>query len=155
VTDKNSKVILLPVERRALLHLSRQSDAIQEHENGGMSLQEAYAVLERMMRAIEHSLQPEPDSARADGCSGTLQGGSSATSIAGTKGDQTMPRGKTVRTDGPFEVIAAKAYLDGKSEARPVFNILGPGSDPTWIYSEEEIPAKLEELKAKLGLTKR
>ena len=66
MTDKNSKVILLPVERRAPLHRSRQSDAIQEHDNGKMSLQEAYAVLERMIRAIEHSLQPEPDKARAD-----------------------------------------------------------------------------------------
>ena len=66
MTDKNSKVIVLPVKRRAPLHRSRQSDSIQELDNGKMSLQEAYAVLERMIRAIEHSLQPEPDNARAD-----------------------------------------------------------------------------------------
>jgi len=64
-------VIALPVERRAPLNLSRPSDAIQERDNRNMSVPEAYAVLERMTRAIEHSLEPDPDKARADYSSGS------------------------------------------------------------------------------------
>jgi hypothetical protein len=51
---------------------------------------------------------------------------------------------KTVRVAGHFSVEAlTETYPDNTSKFLG-YNIRGPGSDPHWLYSEEELAAKLE-----------
>ena len=55
-----------------------------------------------------------------------------------------MKQRKTVRVAGPFSVEALiETYPDNSSKVLG-YNIRGPGSDPHWLYSEEELAAKLE-----------
>ena len=55
-----------------------------------------------------------------------------------------MKQRKTVRVAGPFSVEALiETYADKTSKVLG-YNIRGPGSDPHWLYSEEELAAKLE-----------
>lgn len=51
---------------------------------------------------------------------------------------------------GEFRVVeVVEVYQDGKTIEVLGFNILGPGSDETWLYSLEEVEPKLRELTAK------
>lgn len=43
-----------------------------------------------------------------------------------------------------------ETYLNNTSKVLG-YNIRGPGSDPHWLYSEEELATKLEELLASMG----
>ena len=54
-----------------------------------------------------------------------------------------------VRRDGEFLVVEQLAEHLGLEKRVAGYNIRGPGSDPTWLYSEEQVAPKLEELKAK------
>ena len=66
-----------------------------------------------------------------------------------------MKQRKTVRLAGPFSVEALiETYPDNSSRVLG-YNIRGPGSDPHWLYSEEELAAKLEHLQARMGGEKR
>jgi len=57
-----------------------------------------------------------------------------------------MKQRKTVRVAGSFSVEALiETYPDNSSKVLG-YNIRGPGSDPHWLYSEEELAAKLEDL---------
>ena len=62
-----------------------------------------------------------------------------------------MKRRTKVRDDGPFSIYAvAEDTLDGTPNPLG-YNIEGPGADPSWLYSEEQLAPALEELKAKLA----
>jgi len=62
-----------------------------------------------------------------------------------------MKRRTKVRDEGPFSIYAvAEDTLDGEPDLLG-YNIEGPGADPSWLYSEEQLPPKLEELKAEAG----
>ena len=62
-----------------------------------------------------------------------------------------MKQRKTVRVAGSFSVEALiETYPDNSSKVLG-YNIRGPGSDPHWLYSEEELAAKLEHLQARMG----
>ena len=62
-----------------------------------------------------------------------------------------MKRRTKVRDDSPFTIYAvAEDTLDGEPDLLG-YNIEGPGADPTWLYSEEQLASALEELKAKLA----
>jgi len=51
---------------------------------------------------------------------------------------------------GEFRVVeVVEVYQDAKTIEVVGFNILGPGSDETWLYSLEEVEPKLKELTAK------
>ena len=66
-----------------------------------------------------------------------------------------MKHRKTVRVAGPFSVEALiETYPDNSSKVLG-YNIRGLGSDPHWLYSEEELPAKLEYLSGKDGWRKK
>jgi len=66
-----------------------------------------------------------------------------------------MKQRKTVRVAGPFSVDALiETYLNKTGKVLG-YNIRGPGSDPHWLYSEEELATKLEELQARMGGEKR
>ena len=66
-----------------------------------------------------------------------------------------MKQRKTVRLAGPFSVEALiETYPDNSSKVLG-YNIRGPGSDPHWLYSEEELAAKLERSSGKDGWRKR
>jgi len=57
-----------------------------------------------------------------------------------------MKQRKTVRVSGPFSVDALiETYPDGTSKVLG-YNIRGPGSDPHWLFSEEELAVQLDEL---------
>ena len=62
-----------------------------------------------------------------------------------------MKQRKTVRVAGPFSVEALIETDPDKSSKVLGYNIRGPGSDPHWLYSEEELGAKLEHLQARMG----
>jgi hypothetical protein len=65
-----------------------------------------------------------------------------------------MKQRKTVRVAGPFSVEALiETYPDNSSKVLG-YNIRGPGSDPHWLYSEEELAAKLDELLARVAAKK-
>jgi hypothetical protein len=58
-------------------------------------------------------------------------------------------RSSKVRDEGPFE--ATQDTLDGTPDPWG-YDLEGPGAeDPSWLNSEEELAAKLEELMAKLA----
>jgi hypothetical protein len=62
-------------------------------------------------------------------------------------------RGRTVRVEPPFSVVEwIEISQDNKSKVLG-YNILGPGSDESWLCSEHDVMPKLAELRAKLGLT--
>jgi hypothetical protein len=62
-----------------------------------------------------------------------------------------MKRRTKVRDDGPFTIYeVAEDTLDGTPELLG-FNIEGPGADPSWLYSQDQLATKLEELKAEAG----
>jgi len=66
-----------------------------------------------------------------------------------------MKQRKTVRVAGPFSVEALiETYADNSSKVLG-YNIRGPRSDPHWLYSEDELAAKLEDLQAMMGGEKR
>ena len=57
-----------------------------------------------------------------------------------------MKQRKTVRVAGPFSVDALiETCADGTSKVLG-YNIRGPGSDPHWLHSEEELAVQLDEL---------
>jgi hypothetical protein len=61
-----------------------------------------------------------------------------------------MKQRKTVRVAEPFTIEALiETYPDNTSRVLG-YNIRGPGSDPHWLYSEEELAAQLEELQARV-----
>ena len=55
-----------------------------------------------------------------------------------------MKQRKTVRVAGPFSVEALIETHADKTSKILGYDIRGPGSDPHWLYSEEELAAKLE-----------
>jgi len=60
-----------------------------------------------------------------------------------------MKQRTTVRVASPFSVDALiETYPDNTSKVLG-YNIRGPGADPHWLYSEEELAARLDELQAK------
>ena len=60
-----------------------------------------------------------------------------------------MKQRKTVRVAGLFSVDALiETYPDNSGKVLG-YNIRGPGSDPNWLYSEEELAAHLDDLQAK------
>jgi hypothetical protein len=65
-----------------------------------------------------------------------------------------MKQRYTVRVAGPFSV---DAIIERSSDATSKvlgYNIRGPGQDPNWLYSEEELSTKLDELLAKVSADK-
>ena len=61
-----------------------------------------------------------------------------------------MKQRKTVRVAGPFSVDALiETYPDNTGKVLGYY-IRGPGSDPHWLYSEEELAAQLDELQARV-----
>jgi hypothetical protein len=61
-----------------------------------------------------------------------------------------MKQRKTVRVAEPFSIEALiETYPDNTSKVLG-YNIRGPGSDPHWLYSEEELAAQLDELQARV-----
>lgn len=57
-----------------------------------------------------------------------------------------MKQRKTVRVAGPFSVDALiETGPDGTSKVLG-YNIRGPGSDPHWLYSEEQLAVQLDKL---------
>ena len=59
-----------------------------------------------------------------------------------------MKQRKKVRVAGPFSVDALiETYVNGTSKVLG-YNIRGPGQDPNWLYSEEELLVKIDELLA-------
>jgi hypothetical protein len=67
-------------------------------------------------------------------------------------GRHTMQRrGRTVRVEPPFSVVEwIEMYKNNKFEVLG-YKILGPGSDESWLYSKDQVPPKLAELRANLG----
>jgi hypothetical protein len=62
-----------------------------------------------------------------------------------------MKQRHTVRVAGPFSVDAViETSLDTTSKVLG-YNIRGPGQDPNWLYSEEELAIKLDELLVKFS----
>ncbi len=56
--------------------------------------------------------------------------------------------GKRSRSGDYVVLEVLEVHTDGSSEVLG-FNILGPYSDPTWLYSADEVPPKIEKLMAK------
>jgi hypothetical protein len=62
-----------------------------------------------------------------------------------------MKQRTTVRVTFPFSVDALiETYPDNTSKVLG-YNIRGPGADPHWLYSEEELAVRLVELQATVG----
>jgi hypothetical protein len=61
-------------------------------------------------------------------------------------------RGRTVRVEPPFSVVEWIEVYKDKPKVLG-YNILGPGSDESGLYSEPEVLAKLAELRAQFGRT--
>jgi hypothetical protein len=62
-----------------------------------------------------------------------------------------MKRRTKFRDEGPFTIYAvAEDTLDGTPDLLG-YNIEGPGADPSWLFTEEQLEHKLEELKAEAG----
>jgi hypothetical protein len=60
-----------------------------------------------------------------------------------------MKQRTTVRVAGPFSVEALiETYPDNTGKVLG-YNIRGPGADPHWLYSEDELAARLDELQAR------
>jgi len=60
-------------------------------------------------------------------------------------------RGRTVRTEPPFDVVEwIETDKNNKVEVLG-YKIIGPGSDVSRLYSEDQVRPKLAELRAKLG----
>jgi hypothetical protein len=57
-----------------------------------------------------------------------------------------MKQRKTVRVAGPFSVDALIETYPNDTSKVLGYNIRGPGSDPHWLYSEEELAVQLDEL---------
>ena len=55
-----------------------------------------------------------------------------------------MKQRKKVRVAGPFSVETLIETHADKTSKILGYDIRGPGSDPHWLYSEEELAAKLE-----------
>jgi hypothetical protein len=61
-----------------------------------------------------------------------------------------MKQRSTVRVALPFSVDALiETYPDNTGKVLG-YNIRGPGSDPHWLYSEDELAVKLDELQARV-----
>ena len=65
-----------------------------------------------------------------------------------------MKQRHTVRIAGPFRVDAMIETSLGAASKVLGYNIRGPGQDPNWLYSEEELAIKLDELLAKFSADK-
>jgi hypothetical protein len=61
-----------------------------------------------------------------------------------------MKQRKTVRVAGPFSVDALIETYPHDTGKVLGYNIRGPGSDAHWLYSEEELAARLDELQARV-----
>ena len=59
-----------------------------------------------------------------------------------------MKQCHTVRVAGPFSIDALIETHFGSSGTVLGYNIRGPGQDPYWLYSEDELQLKLDELVA-------
>jgi hypothetical protein len=61
-----------------------------------------------------------------------------------------MKQRHTVQVAGPFSIDALIETHLGTEGTVLGYNIRGPGQDPYWLYSEDELAAKLDELLTKL-----